>query len=271
MFMKKPTKANAIKNFDPVAFAQKATTTDAAVPNNGPASPERASWKALRGLPFIPTKAPRNGIKSGAVAGTPCRRSSTTWPISCTKIKSTKHAAKVQPKNSEYAAMETSMDSTRPMYLSLISSAPNFARKAPIAARAPTTRSHTRLSVLFGLPVPAGIGVPRPAGRSTPSLPVGCAGTGVRSVAHGGVPWPFTGSGHQSPWGGPCGPPGGASWDGAAADGQPGWSPSGDVPQIGPLSSNVHRFGQPFVSLLQDTDRRPRGVLRRVARPGSCC
>ncbi len=223
------------------------------------------------GSPFIPTKAPRNGIKSGAVAGTPCRRSSITWPISCTKIKSTKHAANVQPKNSEYAAMETSMDSTRPMYLSLISSAPNLARKATIAARAPAARFHTRLSALFRLPAPEGIGLPRPAGRSAPSLAVGCAGTGVGPVAQGDVPWPLTGSGHQSPCGDPCSPAGGASWDGAAADGQPGWSPSGDVPQIGPLSSNVHRFGQPFVSPLQDTDRRPRGVLRRVARPGSYC
>src|SRR5208282_5033894 len=116
--------------------------------------------------------------------------------------------------------METSMDSTRPMYLSLISSAPNLARKAPIAARAPTTRSHTRLSVLLGLPAPAGIGLPGPAGRGTPSLPVGCAGNGVRSVSQGDVPWPFACSGHQSARGDPCGPPDGASWDGAAADGQ---------------------------------------------------
>ncbi len=100
-------------------------------------------------------------------------------------------------------------------------------------------------------------GLPRPCLSGAP-------GPAWRSVAQGDIPWPFTCSGHQSAWGDPCGPPGGASWDGAAADGQPGWSPSGDVPQIGPLSSNVHQFGQAFVSPSQDTDRRPRGVLRHL-------
>jgi hypothetical protein len=146
---------------------------------------------------------PRNGIKSGAVAGTPCRRSSITWPISWTKIKSTKQAAKVQPKKSAYAATDTSMDSTSPRYFSLIRRAPNFARKAPIAASVPTMRSHTRRSVLFGLPFPAG--------RPTPLRAGGGTGTGVRSPGQGGVPLPFACPGHQSAPGCPCGPTGGAS------------------------------------------------------------
>ena len=41
------------------------------MPINGPARPDKASWYALRGLPRIFTNTPRNGIKSGADAGTP--------------------------------------------------------------------------------------------------------------------------------------------------------------------------------------------------------
>ena len=72
-----------------------------------------------------------------------------------------------------------------------------------------------------------------------------------------------------------------------AANGQPGWSPSGDAPHIGPVSSNAHQFAQLLVSPFHDTDHHLRGAsrardaegegalsartARRVARPGRCC
>ena len=87
-------------------------------------------------------------------------------PFHVRRSRARKHAAKVQPKNSEYAAMETSMDSTRPMYLSLISSAPNLARKAPIAARAPATCAPTLAAVCSSVCRPSGNWLAAPGGPS---------------------------------------------------------------------------------------------------------
>ena len=84
---------------EPVASAaiqQAAAPTD---PRIGPASATRASFQASSGSSFIPITAPRNGMKSGALAGTPWRRSSKTCPSSWTKIRSTKPIANGSPQS----------------------------------------------------------------------------------------------------------------------------------------------------------------------------
>src|SRR5206468_2453082 len=58
---------------------------------------ERRAGEQERGGPSIATNAPTNGMNTGAPAGMPSRRSATAWPISWTKISSTKPAAKAQP------------------------------------------------------------------------------------------------------------------------------------------------------------------------------
>jgi hypothetical protein len=58
----------------------------------------------------MPTTAPRKGMKSGAEAGTPCLRSSSTCPSSWTKMRSTKPTANFQPQIQAYAAIETSIE-----------------------------------------------------------------------------------------------------------------------------------------------------------------
>jgi hypothetical protein len=70
-FRKNPTKASPIRSSDPVAspaIQHAAAPTD---PRIGPASATRASFQASSGSSFIPITAPRNGMKSGALAGTP--------------------------------------------------------------------------------------------------------------------------------------------------------------------------------------------------------
>ena len=48
-----------------------------------------------------------NGMKIGALAFTPSRRSWITWPISCTSRSSAKPTPKRQPQNSAYTQIET--------------------------------------------------------------------------------------------------------------------------------------------------------------------
>src|SRR5919106_77558 len=101
---KKPTNASATRSS--LSQASPATQKAAAPtePRIGPASATRASFQASSGSSFIPMTAPRKGMKSGALAGTPCRRSSITWPSSWTKIRTTKPIANGRPQSHAYAA-----------------------------------------------------------------------------------------------------------------------------------------------------------------------
>ena len=68
---KKPTNASATRNSEPVASPAIQHTAAPIEPRIGPASATRASFQASSGSSFIPTTAPRNGMKSGALAGMP--------------------------------------------------------------------------------------------------------------------------------------------------------------------------------------------------------
>ncbi len=92
--------AIAFRKFESSAMPAIQTPTAPSVPSSGPASATCASFHAFFGICFIPTKAPRNGMKSGAEAGTPWRRSSSTWPISWTKISATRPSPNHQPPSS---------------------------------------------------------------------------------------------------------------------------------------------------------------------------
>jgi hypothetical protein len=85
----------------------------------------------------MPTTAPMNGMKSGADAGTPWRRSSSTWPISCTKISSTRPRPNHQPPRSAYAPTETIIEPATVKIFSLKMTAPNLTMNATPAAIGP--------------------------------------------------------------------------------------------------------------------------------------
>jgi hypothetical protein len=72
--IRKPTYASARSIELSVASAIAKHTAAPAVPRIGPARPTRASASASSGICFIPTTAPRNGTKIGAVALIPSRR-----------------------------------------------------------------------------------------------------------------------------------------------------------------------------------------------------
>ena len=86
-FRKKPTNARATRSSEPVTSPAIQNAAAPTEPTIGPASATRASFQASSGSSFIPMTAPRKGMKSGALAGTPWRRSSITCPISWTKIR----------------------------------------------------------------------------------------------------------------------------------------------------------------------------------------
>ena len=58
---------------------------------------EGIAASALPPSDFAHTAAPKNGMKTGALALMPSRRSAITWPISCTKSSRTKPTANFQP------------------------------------------------------------------------------------------------------------------------------------------------------------------------------
>ncbi len=96
-------------------------------------------------------------MKSGAEAGTPCRRSSSTCPISCTKISPTRPTPNHQPPSSAYAPTDTSIDAPTLKIFSFQRTAPNLAMNAPAAAiGAQIRRKMLRQSVPRGwiAPVP---------------------------------------------------------------------------------------------------------------------
>src|SRR5665647_1259356 len=68
-----------------------------------------------------------------------------TWPISCTRINTTKIAANGQPKNSEYAPIEMIIVSAVPANLPPLSaksaSLPNLSRKNPTASTGANRRA----------------------------------------------------------------------------------------------------------------------------------
>ena len=73
-------------------------------------------------------------MNSGADAGTPWRRSSSTCPISWTKISTTSPTPNHQPPSSAYAPTETIIDAPTVKIFSLKRIAPNLTRNAPAAA-----------------------------------------------------------------------------------------------------------------------------------------
>jgi hypothetical protein len=68
------------------------------VPASGPAMPIWACLSASWGCCRWKIAAPKNGMNRGAEAAMPCRRISTTWPISWTRIMTTRPAANQGPK-----------------------------------------------------------------------------------------------------------------------------------------------------------------------------
>ena len=74
-FRKKPVKASACHRSLPVAAAIGRHAAAPIVPRIGPARPTRASASALPPSDFAHTTAPRKGMKTGALASTPSRRS----------------------------------------------------------------------------------------------------------------------------------------------------------------------------------------------------
>ena len=65
----------------------------------GPASPTRASARALSPSERAPITAPMNGMNIGALALIPSRRSAITCPISWMKSSTTKPSANCQPQS----------------------------------------------------------------------------------------------------------------------------------------------------------------------------
>ena len=96
-FRKKPVKASACHRSLPVAEAIGRHAAAPIVPRIGPARPTRASASALPPSDFAHTTAPRKGMKTGALASTPSRRSAMTWPISWMKSRTTNPTANLQP------------------------------------------------------------------------------------------------------------------------------------------------------------------------------
>ena len=133
-FRKKPTNASAMSSSDPFASAATQKTAAPTEPRIGPARATFASFQASSGSCFIPMTAPRKGMKSGALAGTPWRRSSITWPSSCTKMSSTKPIANGRPQIHAYAAIETSIEAAVVKTLSLKRIAPYLTTRNPIAS-----------------------------------------------------------------------------------------------------------------------------------------
>src|SRR4051794_32659717 len=82
-----------------------------------------------------------------------------TWPISCTRISSTKPTAYFQPQIEAYATTDTAIDPTTVNALSLSSTAPNFAKNAPTAmSGANSRRSDSRQVGTGGAGGPASSG-----------------------------------------------------------------------------------------------------------------
>ena len=96
-FRKNPTNASARKKSlsSPAPIAQQIAAP--MVPRTGPARPTRASASALPSRIRPHTTAPMNGMKTGALAGMPSRRSWITCPISWTNSRITKPTANFQP------------------------------------------------------------------------------------------------------------------------------------------------------------------------------
>jgi hypothetical protein len=101
---------------------------------------------------FDHTAAPKNGMKTGALAWMPSRRSWMTWPISCTNSSTTKPTANFQPQIRLYAATDTSIDPDVVRTLSFgsrkrtaFSFAPSFTARTASAATAPPARFHQGL------------------------------------------------------------------------------------------------------------------------------
>ena len=98
-FRKKPVKASARQMSPPPRAAGIRHAAAPIEPRTGPASPTRASASALPPSDFALMRAPRKGMKMGALAGTPSRRSWMTWPISWTKSSATNPTANFQPQS----------------------------------------------------------------------------------------------------------------------------------------------------------------------------
>jgi hypothetical protein len=88
---------SAFQKSSPVSTAGTASTAVPSVPSTGPASPTRASASALPPSDLAATAAPRNGMKTGALASIPSRRSWKTCPSSCTSSSRTNPSANFQP------------------------------------------------------------------------------------------------------------------------------------------------------------------------------
>src|SRR5829696_9725331 len=120
-------------------------------PSTGPASPTRASASAFFGICFIATNAPRKGMNIGADAGIPSRRNCTTWPISCTQIRTTNPIANHTGKSSAYAPTLSTIVRAVPRNLTFSA---RSASPLNLASNTPTTASGAsrRLSALQSPP-----------------------------------------------------------------------------------------------------------------------
>jgi hypothetical protein len=90
-------KASAWTARESVASPYNQTPAAPRDPTSGPASAICASRQAFGGIFFSVIAAPRNGMKTGALTGSPCRLASSTWPISCTKSRMISPIPKTHP------------------------------------------------------------------------------------------------------------------------------------------------------------------------------
>ena len=136
-------------------------------PKTGPASEMRALRHGVSPACWMVTKAPKNGMNVGQETCSPCRRASTTWPSSCTRISSTKPNANVQlPNHSLYAAAEMKKPKN------LTKTKPHFSAVPPIRTARPPIRSSERRTGCrgcIGLFIGGSAHEPRPIHSSPPS------------------------------------------------------------------------------------------------------
>src|SRR3954451_15511811 len=196
-FRKNPVNASARQKSLPVASAIGMHAAAPIDPRIGPARPTRASASALPPSDFDHTAAPRNGMKTGALAAMPSRRSWITWPISCTNSSSTKPIPNFQPHSRLYAATDTSMDPDVVRIFSFGSSsrttlifAANFTiRRASAATPPPARLYHGFGSPPNGAGPGSGWGEGSGSGGARKSSELGPYGSGLGGSQRLGFRW----------------------------------------------------------------------------------
>src|SRR4051794_17448042 len=195
-FRKNPVNASPRQKWLPVASAIGTHAAAPIDPRSGPARPTRASASPLPPGDFRRTDAPRNGMKTGALAAMPSRRSWITWPISCTNSSSTKPIANFQPHSRLYAATDTSMDPDVVRIFSFGSSsrttlifAANLTTRIASAATPPPARLYHGFGSPCGSRDGSGSGERSGSGGARKSSSLGAYGSGLGGSHRLGLRW----------------------------------------------------------------------------------